>query len=118
MGFFRQTGPELTLVPHLSLLYMWDACYSMAWQAAHTSVPGIRPGEPQATEADHVNLTTLPRDWTRERNIFLNCVFLDIEPEIFMFRKLKLKDGVNFKVGKCFIYKSISVRLEPTIDTV
>ena len=33
---------------------MWDACYSMA-------MPGIRPGEPWAAEAERASLTPMPR---------------------------------------------------------
>ena len=32
---------------HLPLLYMWDACHSMAWQLVHRSMPGIQTGEPR-----------------------------------------------------------------------
>ena len=40
---------------------------------------------------------------------FLNCVFLDIEPEVLMIRKVGPRDGFDFKVGKfSSIYKEFS----------
>ena len=39
---------------------MWDAYHSMACQAGAIPAPGIRTGEPRATEAERVNLTAAP----------------------------------------------------------
>ena len=82
--FLRKISPELTsatnLLPfaeedwpwpnihaHLPLLYMWDACHSMAWQVVHMSALRIQTGEPWATEVEHANLTSAPLDWPHRK---------------------------------------------------
>ena len=75
--FVRKIGPELTstinlplfawgrlsLSEHLcqssSILYV-GCCHSMAWWGACRSVHGIQTCKPQATEGEHMNLTTVP----------------------------------------------------------
>ena len=70
--FLRKISPELTsavnaplfadedwpwanIRAHPPLLYIWDACHSMAWQAVCRSESGIQTGELRATEAEHAN---------------------------------------------------------------
>ena len=60
--FAEEAWPWANMHVHLPLLYMWDACHSTAWHAVHRSAPGIPTGEPQAAEAERVNLTTAPLD--------------------------------------------------------
>ena len=75
--FLRKISPELTsaanpplfaeedrpwahIRAHLSLLYMWDACHSMACQAVpcpHAGSELVNPGPP---EAEHAHLTGAP----------------------------------------------------------
>ena len=78
--FFRKISPELTsatnptlfakedwswanIHAHLPLLYMWDACHSMAWQVGCRSTPGIRTSERRTTKSERVNLTAAPPGW-------------------------------------------------------
>ena len=44
--FAEGDWPWAYIRAHLPLLYMWDACLSVAWQAVHRSTPGIWTGEP------------------------------------------------------------------------
>ena len=45
----------------------------MAWQVVGRSTPGIQLGEPQATEAELVNLTTAPRSVPQCARLFIPC---------------------------------------------
>ena len=58
--FAEEDWPWANIHAHLPLLYMWDACHSMAWWAVRRSAPGIQTSEPQAAEAENTNLTTTP----------------------------------------------------------
>ena len=42
----RKISPELTSAANPPLLYMWDACHSMACQAVPCPHPGSEPGNP------------------------------------------------------------------------
>ena len=57
---FEEDWPWANIHAHLPLLYMWDACHSIAWQAVHRSAPGIQTGEPRAAKAECANLTAVP----------------------------------------------------------
>ena len=61
--FAEEDWPSTNIHAYLPLLYMWDACHSMAWHAACRSTPRIRTGEPWAAKAEHVNLTVAPLSW-------------------------------------------------------
>ena len=56
--FAEEDWPWANIRAHLPLLYMRNACHSTASSAL--SAPGIRAGEPQATEAEHAHLTAAP----------------------------------------------------------
>ena len=62
--FAEEDWPWANIRAHLPLLYMWDACHSMAWQAVRRPAPGIQTAEPWAKKAEHVNLTTAPSGLT------------------------------------------------------
>ena len=55
--FVEEAWPWANIRAHLPLLYMWDACHTMACQA----VPWT--GESQAAEAERVKLTAAPPGW-------------------------------------------------------
>ena len=67
--FFEEDWPWAHICAHLPLLYMWDACHSMACQAVHRSVAGIWTGEPQAAKVEHVNLTAMPPGQPQKMNV-------------------------------------------------
>ena len=67
--YAEEDWPWANICAHLPLLYMWDACHSMAWQAVSRSIPGIQTGEPRAAEAMHANLIAVPLGWP------LTCIF-------------------------------------------
>ena len=54
----RKTVPELTSLPAF-LYFMWDATTAWLTSSARPT-PGIQAREPQAAEAEHVNLTAVP----------------------------------------------------------
>ena len=58
--FAEEDWPWANVHAHLPLLYMWDACHSMAWQAVHRSADRIQTGKPLAAEAECVSLTAAP----------------------------------------------------------
>ena len=60
---------RLSLSWHLcqSSSFLYVGCHhSMAWWAVCRSVPGIWTCKPQADEAKHTNLTTMPPSWPRK----------------------------------------------------
>ena len=90
--FLRKISPELTsaanppllaeedwpwanIHAHLPLLYMWDACHSMACQVVPCPHLGSKPGEAQAAEAVHAHLTTELLGWPWIPYVFVcwNC---------------------------------------------
>ena len=54
--FAEEDWPWANIHAHLLLLYMWDTCHGMAWQAMRRSASGIWAGESWVTEAECVNL--------------------------------------------------------------
>ena len=58
--FAEEDWPWADIHARLPLLYMWDACYSMAWQVVCRSTPRIWTGEPWAAKAEHVNFAVPP----------------------------------------------------------
>ena len=56
-SFAEEDWPWANIHTHLPLLYMWDACHSIAWQVVQKFAPGIWTGQPWATKAEHANLT-------------------------------------------------------------
>ena len=71
----EEDWPWANIHAHLPLLYMWDACHSMAWQAVRRSPPGLQTSEPQAGKAECVNLTTAPPGWPLLVRIILKKIF-------------------------------------------
>ena len=63
-SFPEEGWPWANIHAHLPLLYVWDTCHIMAWQAVCRSAPGIWTGEPQAAEAECAHLTTALPGWT------------------------------------------------------
>ena len=55
--FAEEDWPWANIQVHLPLVYMWDTCHSMAWQAMCSSAPSIWTGKPWATKAECMNLT-------------------------------------------------------------
>ena len=91
--FLRKISPELTstanpplfaeedwawadICAHLPLLYVWDACHSMACQGVRRSAPGIQTGKARTTKAERENLTAAPL--SRPLHFFLNIKAFDI----------------------------------------
>ena len=58
--FLEEDWPWANICAHLPPFYMWDACHSMAWQAACRSALRIQTLEPQATKVEHANLIAVP----------------------------------------------------------
>ena len=58
--FPEEDWPWANIRVHIPLLYMWDACHSMACQAVCRSRPRIQTSEPRATETEHAKLTAAP----------------------------------------------------------
>ena len=50
----------------------------MAWWAVRRSMPRIQTGEPLATEADHVNLTTTPPGWPPQTLLLIGVCYLKV----------------------------------------
>ena len=69
--FAGEDWPWVNICAHPSLLYMWNACHSMAWQAMPClhSDPNQRPW---AAEVERVNLTAAPPGWPQQRSYFWN----------------------------------------------
>ena len=89
--FAEEDRPWANIYAHLPLLYLWAACHSMAWYVVCRSMPGIRTGEPQATEVEHVNLAAVPPG----RPLYPFCQMLpdrliEVEPFFLWFDVLKL----------------------------
>ena len=61
--FAEEDWPWANIHTHLLLLYMWDACHSMAWQVVCKSTPRIWIGKPQAAEVECAHLTAEPLGW-------------------------------------------------------
>ena len=61
--FAEEDWPWANIRAHIPLLYMWDACHSMAWQAVHRFMPGIQTSKRQAAKAECVNLIAAPLGW-------------------------------------------------------
>ena len=60
LRFAEEDGPWANIHAPLPLLYIWDGCHSMAWQAVRTSAPRIGASEPEAAETERANLTAAP----------------------------------------------------------
>ena len=58
----RKSGPELTSVANLPLLYV-GCPESMAWWVVLCPHPGSEPANPQAAEVQYVKLATTPQHW-------------------------------------------------------
>ena len=58
--FAEEDWPWAKIRAHLPVLYMWDACPSMACQAVHSSAPWIRTSEPRGTETESADLPAVP----------------------------------------------------------
>ena len=54
--FAEEDWPWANICTHLPLLYMWDACHTMAWQVVCRSAPRTRTSKPWAAEVEHANL--------------------------------------------------------------
>ena len=61
--FAEEDWPWAHICAHIPLLYIWDACHSMAWWVVCRSTPGIQTCEPQAAKAECANLTTTLPAW-------------------------------------------------------
>ena len=61
----KKMGPEL-IAESIFLYFYVGHHHSMAWWAVRRSVPSIRTLEPQATKAEHMNLSTRPLGWPRK----------------------------------------------------
>ena len=72
--FAEEDWPWANTCAHLPMLYMWDACHSMTWQAKHRSTPRIRTGEPWATKEKRVSLTPVPRGWPLDFFLTPGCL--------------------------------------------
>ena len=71
---FKEDEPWANIRAHIPLFfYKWDACHNMAWWAVYRSPVGIQPGEFQATEAEHMNLTAMPLGQPQSLVIFWLC---------------------------------------------
>ena len=65
--FSEENWPWANNCARLPLLYMWDACHGMAWQAMRRSVPRIKTSEPEAEPCELNCSTTRPAP---KRDIF------------------------------------------------
>ena len=61
--FLRKISPELMSATNPPLLYMWDACHIVAWQAVWRSTPGLWTSEAPAAEVERAKLTAGPLGW-------------------------------------------------------
>ena len=68
--FAEEDWPRANIRARLPLLYMWDACHSMACQVVRRSTPRIRSGKPLAAKAKCVNLTPGLPGWPHIRILY------------------------------------------------
>ena len=61
--FAEEDWPWANILAPFPLLYMWDTCHSMAWQAVQRSPPGTPTGKPWATKVACPNLTAALPGW-------------------------------------------------------
>ena len=56
----------------------------MAWQVVHMSTPRIRTSEPQAVEAECVNLTAVPLGWPLQYVLDVVQAIFEVSVEAFL----------------------------------
>ena len=67
--FAEEDSPWANICAHHPLIYMWDTCHSMAWQALGRSTPGIRTSDPQARSGAS-ELNCCAPDWPPQGQSF------------------------------------------------
>ena len=116
--FAEVDWPWANIRAHLPLLYMWDACHSMAWWAVHRSTPKIRTSQCRATKAEHGQSTSAPLgrslkiyfltvtiEWIFQSPVLKICFFLEFNDTV-MKTKVLIEEAWKMLGSTTWIFRS------------